>query len=258
MRQTFQFRAIGFAQSPYKEKFGTPRQPGLVAGTIGHIQLCDDLNPDAFDGLAEFSHAWIVFAFHANESFKSGKAFCKTKVHPPRLEGKAIGVFASRSPHRPNPIGLSLVKIEKVEDRTLTVSGLDLIDGTPILDIKPYLPSIEATAEAREGWSAKIDSPTFQVSWSDTAKRDVLVLTSHLNDQSRKATLEAIENIVKLDPRPVAYRGTVENPDPYMSRYGFRFEDWNVVFEMKPVSAETGGEARRRVEIVSLEKWPST
>lgn len=257
MQQTFQFRAIGFVQSPYKKKFGTPRQPGLVAGTIGHIQLCEDLNPDAFDGLAEYSHAWIVFAFHANESFKSGKPFNKTKVHPPRLEGKAIGVFASRSPHRPNPIGLSLVKIEKVEGRTLTVSGLDLIDGTPILDIKPYLPSIEAIGEAREGWSAKIDSPNFQVSWSETAKSDVLALTPHLTDQSRQTIFDAIENIVKLDPRPVAYRGTAENPDPYMSRYGFRFEDWNVVFQMKPISADMKGEPKREAEIVSIEKWPT-
>lgn len=246
---SFKFQAVAHVESPYKEKFGTPRQPGLVATTVGHIQLREDLNPDAFEGLASYSHAWLVFVFHANDSFKTGKPFVKTKVHPPRLEGRAIGVFASRSPHRPNPIGLSLVKIEKIEGRKLTVSGLDLIDGTPILDIKPYLPSIESPAGAFEGWSAEVAPPRFGVTWSSGAQSDLVRLTPDLDTQARLAIGTAIEGILKLDPRPVAYRGTEESPDPYMSRYGFRFENWNVVFEMKDSAPG------RMAEITAIEPW---
>ncbi len=249
--ETFSFQAIAHVESPYKEKFGTPRQPGLVATTLGHIHLREDLNPDALEGLAEYSHAWLVFVFHANDSFKTGKPFVKTKVHPPRLEGRAVGVFSSRSPHRPNPIGLSLVKIEKIEGRRLTVSGLDLIDGTPILDIKPHLPSIEAPQGAFEGWSAQVAAPRFQVAWSPSARADLLRLTPHASDDARADIATAIESILKLDPRPVAYRGTDENPDPYMSRYGFRFEGWNVVFEMKD------GVSARTAEITVIEPWRS-
>lgn len=245
---TFSFQAIARVESPFKEKFGTPRQPGLVASTIGHIHLREDLNPDAFEGLASYSHAWLVFVFHANDSFKTGKPFVKTKVHPPRLEGRAIGVFASRSPHRPNPIGLSLVKIVEINGRKLTVSGLDLIDGTPILDIKPHLPSVEAPAEAFEGWSAEVAAPRFQVAWSPKATEQFIQLTPGLEDDARAAAISAIEGILKLDPRPVAYRGTIENPDPYMNRYGFRFEAWNVVFEMKDGPPRTA-------EIAAIEPW---
>ena len=237
----FSFEPIGVVESPFKEKFGTPRQPGLVAESRGTIVLRDDLNPDAFDGLAEFSHVWIVFVFHENQSVREGRKTVKTKVHPPRLEGKAVGVFATRSPHRPNPIGLSLVKIERIEGRRIYIKGLDLIDGTPVLDLKPYLPTIEALSDAHEGWSGPLTSKSVTVEWAPDAFTAI----------SEPDIRQAIEKILELDPRPVSYRGTPENPDPYTAIYGFRFEDWNVVFRMLPIQDEAG----KRARIERIEAW---
>lgn len=227
---TFSFQAIGVVESPFKEKFGTPRQPGLVAESRGTIVLRENLNTDIFEGLSEYSHVWVVFVFHENQSVREGRPTVKTKVHPPRLEGKSVGVFATRSPHRPNPIGLSLLEIEKIEGRKLHVKGLDLIDGTPVLDLKPYLPSVEALGHAHEGWSGPLSSKTVSVDWSPEALRD---LANAFGSDEANARM-AIEKILELDPRPVSYRGTAENPDPYTSRYGFRYGAWNVVFTMLP------------------------
>ncbi len=262
--QDYQFRPIGWIESPYKEKFGTPRQPGLVDAPLGAVVLREDLNADALDGLKDYSHAWLVFVFHANQSFKTGRPFEKTKVHPPRLQGAAVGVFATRSPHRPNPIGLSLVKIERVEGRRLYIRGLDLIEGTPVIDIKPYLPSVEAPPNAFEGWSANIAPSKFEVEWSPEALIQLSAITlssisaptAETANPARALEIDAldqikssIEQILRLDPRPLAYRGTTENPDPYMSTYGFRFQSWNVVFEM--ISANIA-------RILRLEKWPAS
>lgn len=247
----FQFRPIGWIESPYKEKFGTPRQPGLVDSPLGAVVLRDDLNVDALEGLADYSHVWLIFVFHANQSFKTGKPFEKTKVHPPRLKGASVGVFATRSPHRPNPIGLSLVKIERIEGRKIFVRGLDLIEGTPVLDVKPYLPSVESPAGATEGWSAKATNADFEIEWGDEALSQ---LTGH-QGSSLDELKNSIEQILRLDPRPVAYRGTEENPDPYMSSYGFRFQNWNVVFEM--ISPEDNSK-KRLARIVRIEPWTTS
>jgi len=273
----YHFRPIGWIESPYKEKFGTPRQPGLVDAPLGAVVLREDLNVDALDGLKDFSHAWLVFVFHANQSFKTGRPFEKTKVHPPRLQGAAVGVFATRSPHRPNPIGLSLVKIDRVEGRRLFIRGLDLIEGTPVLDIKPYLPTVEAPLDAFEGWSANLAPTQFEVEWSLEALGQLSAASENPTGETTKSSAgtsnldqlkNSIEQILRLDPRPVAYRGTAENPDPYMSTYGFRFQNWNVVFEMISVNigsvtgcAEngSGGPVPARVaRILRLENWPAS
>lgn len=244
----FTFRPIGVVESPFKEKFGTPRQPGLVGESRGSIWLREDLNPDSLEGLADYSHVWVIFVFHDNQSVREGRETVKTKVHPPRLEGKAVGVFATRSPHRPNPIGLSLVKIERIEGRRIVINGLDLIDGTPVLDLKPYLPRIESIPEATEGWSGPLDSKTVTVEWSDQARSEA---TKLFLEAQRDLRMKAIEKILELDPRPVSYRGTPENPDPYTSLYGFRFEDWNIVFEMLANTSANG----KRARIERIEPW---
>lgn len=240
--QEFGFNPIGVVESPYKEKFGTPRQPGLVQGAEGAVVLRPDLNADALEGLSEFSHAWLVFVFH-----KSEQSSVKTKVHPPRLVGKAIGVFATRSPHRPNNIGLSLVKIVRVEGRRLVVQGLDLIEGTPVLDIKPYLPAVEAIADAKSGWTGTADAAAEEnatvVEWTKEALND-------LDKTAAVATLKsAIEDIIKLDPRPVAYRGNSGNPNPYTATYGFRHGQWNVVFKRLDDN---------QVSVLRVEPWPNS
>ncbi len=138
----YNFSPIGVVESCFKQKFGIPRQPGLAPSTQAKIWIYPPFNnPDAFDGLSESSHLWIQFVFHKTPQSKPWRP----KVRPPRLGGnKSLGVFATRSPNRPNPIGLSVVKNEGLEvdgDKLcVCISGIDLLEGTPVLDIKPYIP----------------------------------------------------------------------------------------------------------------------
>ena len=146
---------IAYVETPYKEKFGIPRQSGLAESTCGEIIFTPKFrNPDAVRGIEEFSHLWLLWEF----SRAKQDTFHAT-VAPPRLGGKEKrGVFATRSPFRPNSIGLSCVKLEKVRidqklGPVLTVSGLDLLDHTPLFDIKPYLPYVDAHPEAENGFA---------------------------------------------------------------------------------------------------------
>ena len=133
-----QVRAIGKIVSPYTKRMGTPRQPQLVPSSRGFIDL-DQVPQASVAGITDYSHIWIIFEFHANTDLNITK---RTKIRPPRGGGIKVGQLATRSPHRPNPIGLSLVKVEKWDEtnRRLYISGLDLVHGTPVLDIKPCVP----------------------------------------------------------------------------------------------------------------------
>lgn len=141
----FSIEAIGVTHSCFKDKFGVPRQPGLINSAHARLELFPPFNqPSAFSGLEGFSHIWINFVFHHCLDQQ-----VRLTVRPPRLGGnRKIGVFASRSTHRPNPIGLSVVKLAGIEKGSdgvsLLLNGVDLVDGTPVLDIKPYLPSADA------------------------------------------------------------------------------------------------------------------
>ena len=146
---------IAYVETPYKEKFGIPRQSGLAESTCGEIIFTPKFrNPDAVRGIEEFSHLWLLWEFS-----KAKQDTFHATVAPPRLGGKEKrGVFATRSPFRPNSIGLSCVKLEKVRidqklGPVLTVSGLDLLDHTPLFDIKPYLPYVDAHPEAENGFA---------------------------------------------------------------------------------------------------------
>lgn len=163
-----QLQAIGVLESCFREKFGTPRQPHLVPASTARLRIHPRYNPEhSLAGLSEFSHVWLIFWFHLN----TNKTF-HPKIHPPRLKGGKIGVFASRSPHRPNPIGLSLAKLEKVEGGTLYLSGIDLIDGTPILDVKPYLAFSDSAAAPLSGWIPDNSFPELEVALSPRALKD--------------------------------------------------------------------------------------
>ncbi len=182
----------------------------------------------ALEGLEGFSHLWVVFVFHQNTN-----KTIKNKIHPPRLGGEKIGVFASRSPHRPNPIGLSAVQTLEIKGSELLVGGVDFIEGTPILDLKPYLPSFDAIAAATEGWlTAKpIERLSVEFEVRVLSKIEIYAKKSKYHSQVELKSL--IQQTLELDPRPNFYKGTVENPDPYMSEYGFCLEDFNVVFQMR-------------------------
>lgn len=135
---------IGHLKSVFKFKNGTPRQAGVCSTARGILTINKSVfnNPEhSLEGLEEFSHAWIIFIFHKNNN-----ACVKAKVRPPRLNGKRIGVFATRAPYRPNPIGLTLAKIERISGAEIHFSGIDLLDGTPVLDVKPFIPQYDDPA----------------------------------------------------------------------------------------------------------------
>ncbi len=220
----YEFEPIGYIETPFKERFGTPRQPSLVPSSWGLLKLRANLNLyGSLEGLEGFSHAWLIFVFHENAN-----KVVRAKIHPPRMEGEKIGLFATRTPHRPNPIGLSAVKIEKVETDRVYFSGVDLVDGTPILDLKPYLPSSDCLPQALSGWTGSRLERQIQVEFSDSALADLRARTGDQAERFRAA----IKELLELDPRPVFYRGTAENPNPYTDLYGFRFDDLNVVYRM--------------------------
>ncbi len=147
------FHPIGTVSSPFAKRLGTPRQPSLVHAAHSVIELHHALEA-GLDSLENFSHIWVVFVFHGNTNMAKRKNAIrpfdglKLLVEPPKARGKKVGVLACRTPHRPNPIGLSLCKLEKIEKTKLHVSGLDCLDGTPVIDIKPYLPLIECVPNA--------------------------------------------------------------------------------------------------------------
>ncbi|KAK3932973.1 tRNA (adenine(37)-N6)-methyltransferase [Frankliniella fusca] len=139
--EALELSPIGVVNSWFPEKRGTPRQPGVSGSARGKLTLFNTVftNPEhALEGLEEYSHMWIIFHFHKNDS-----SHVRAKVAPPRLNGGRMGVFATRSPHRPCPVGLSLVQIDKVEGGVIFFSGVDMVDGTPVLDIKPYIPQYD-------------------------------------------------------------------------------------------------------------------
>jgi tRNA-Thr(GGU) m(6)t(6)A37 methyltransferase TsaA len=178
---------ISFIKTPFREKFGIPRQPLLVQEAIGCMEFPKtDFFVEAFRGIENFSHLWLIFSFH--EAISEG---AKALVRPPRFEGvEKWGIYATRSPHRPNHLGLSAVKFGKIEflesKIILEVRGVDLLDGTPILDIKPYLPYTDMIHEARAG--VFLPAPELKkVKWS----------IDFFGEER-----ELIEKIIALDPRP--------------------------------------------------------
>ncbi|MFA6230842.1 MAG: tRNA (N6-threonylcarbamoyladenosine(37)-N6)-methyltransferase TrmO [Rhodanobacter sp.] len=152
----FPCQPIAFVRSPYARRIDAPHQATVVAGTetLAAAEASIEFEPGfpaaAFRDLAGFERIWLIFVFHRSEGWKA-------EVRPPRGGGKR-SVLATRSPHRPNPIGLSAVELIEVGERSLRVRGMDLLDGTPILDIKPYVPYADAFADARAGWIDQIDA----------------------------------------------------------------------------------------------------
>lgn len=140
------FKPIGVIHTEFPEKRAVPRQPSVCSKLPGFIEINKDIfnNPEhSLDRLGEFSHLWIIYHFHKNDSH------AKAKVAPPRLGGERVGIFSTRSPHRPCPIGLSLVEIDRIEACRIYFHGTDMVDGTPILDIKPYIPRYDSPARNR-------------------------------------------------------------------------------------------------------------
>ena len=162
---SYTFSPIGVLESCFETKNATPRQPGVAPSSRARLTLTSSqLNNPAFslEALDGFSHVWLIFIFHldqraqASQGTESAGGVVKSKVAPPRLGGEKVGLFASRSPHRPVPVGLSLVRLVSVEGNILVFEGADLVSGTPVLDVKPYLPTFDSP-------TTKPNQPTVQV-----------------------------------------------------------------------------------------------
>ena len=215
---------IGYMNSPYREKFGIPRQPNLVQ-VESYIEMEVPFNdPLAFEGIEEFSHLWLIWQFHDNKN-QHDQAKFRPQVRPPRLGGnKKIGVFATRSMYRPAPIGLSVVQFKKIQkvgkSVRLYVMGSDLLNGTPIIDIKPYIHYSDALTEAQSGY-AQNEPVRKTVRWSIEAEgqKQTLLMKQHIDLQ----VLAELEQVLSLDPRP-AYQ------DDEHRVYGMLFANMDVSF----------------------------
>ncbi len=224
MSDSYNLTPIGLIKSCFPDKFGVPRQSGLVKKALSELKIKAEFQPEiSLQGLEGYSHLWIQFIFHLNTS-----ARFHAKVHPPRLEGESIGVFATRSPHRPNPIGLSLVEIVEIKGDTLILAGADLVDGTPVLDIKPYLPHIESVSGARAGWAGEVSQGTISVEFNP---KSMEILQSWSKKSARPELKEVIIEVLKQDPRPVLYKGFESKESPYRNKHAFRLYDGDIHFE---------------------------
>ncbi len=211
-RDALLIEPIAYIRNGYKEKFGVPRQSGLAPSVKSVIEFCEGFRDEnCIRDIEQYSHLWLLWGFSKNENQWS------PTVRPPRLGGnKRVGVFATRSPFRPNPIGLSCVVLEKIEDskngKILVVSGGDLADGTPIYDIKPYLPYVDSINGAFGGFS-------------EEHKNDFLTvdIPEELKEVLTESQIANITELLSLDPRP-SYQNDEERI------YGLAFEDLQIRF----------------------------
>lgn len=242
---TYSFEPIAVVRSCFKEKFGIPRQGILIPEAMATIEFLSPFGqPDALRGIEAYSHLWIVFVFHANPAGRF-----KATVRPPRLGGnRRIGVFASRSGFRPNPIGLSLVALERVyhqkERLYLDVRGADLLDGTPVLDIKPYLPWADKPDQAAAGFADRPPLQDLQVEFS--AEVEAFLSAMPAGQMLHLKTL--ITQMLLNDPRPAI------DPSRFARKeYGASLYDWNIrwkadgkrmrVTAITPMNAQSSSEA---------------
>lgn len=211
-------RPVAVLRTPFMEKFGVPRQSGLVPEAEGLLVFVPEFAREEFvRGLEAFSHVWLITQFHHNEAWAGAAT-----VRPPRLGGnERVGVFASRSPNRPNGLGLSLVRLLAIETAptlALRVAGIDAVDGTPVFDVKPYLPWCEAPAGAQANWA--------QAAPAARAEEAVIIATEWadkiLADADGAATLALVRQLLRHNHQPAYQAVDVERI------YGMSVAGWNV------------------------------
>ncbi|KLV08541.1 tRNA (adenine(37)-N6)-methyltransferase [Photobacterium aquae] len=216
----YQIEPIGVIRSPYKEKFAVPRQPGLVPSARSEIILQGEANAlEAVRGIEQFSHLWLLFLFDQNL-----EAGWRPTVRPPRLGGnERIGVFASRATFRPNGIGMSAVELIGVRQQgsnvIIELGGVDLVDGTPIIDIKPYIPYSDSLPQAVGGFASE-QPATLAVHFSELAEKQ-------LNGKELARQRAVIEEVLAQDPRPAYKKGKVDTKE-----YAVHLFDYNVRFRV--------------------------
>ena len=221
--QNISLTPIGKVNSPYKQKFVIPRQANLADAAIGIIELNKDFTDfDCLRGIDQFTHLWIIYFLH--ETAPQGWA---PTVQPPRLGGKKkVGVFSSRAAFRPNPIGISAVKyIEHFKkDRSLhiKISGMDILDGTPVLDIKPYIPYADSIPNADGGYASEKPKQGLIVEFSDDAEKKISAF-----EAERENLRSLIVQVLSLDPRPAWGINTLDQ-----KQYGATIFDINIKFQV--------------------------
>ncbi len=241
-KQVFTFSAIGQVRSCFKEKFGIPRQPGLAPSARAEILIYPQYaRPEAFAGLTQCSHIWLQFVFHATA------VKWRPKVRPPRLGGnKTLGVFASRAPARPNPIGLSVVSFlgfrQDEEGFFLKVAGTDLLDQTPILDIKPYVPYVDAVPDAVND-IAPAPPPFYPVHFPAEVSAFCAAYDLARGEQAGSLAI-LVEEVLRQDPRP-QYQALDED-----RVYGMRLFDLNIRWRYLNGGQEQG--QVMHIEVVSV------
>ncbi len=138
-----EFEPIGIIHTPFSSREGMPVQPAGAAGVKGTVEVFEKYR-EGLDDLDGFSHVILLYHFHRSEGFKLRVV--------PFLDSQLRGLFSTRAPRRPNPIGLSVLRLDRIEGGILHVQNVDILDGTPLLDIKPYVPEFDGQTEVRTGW----------------------------------------------------------------------------------------------------------
>lgn len=228
----YHFKVIAKIKSDFPDKFGIPRQSGLLKGLRSTIRFEPEYRiADALRGLEGFSHLWILWIFSENvRPDENGENRWSPTVRPPRLGGnKRLGVFATRSSFRPNPLAMSCVKIEEIRNVTdgeyngpeIVVSGADLMDGTPIVDIKPYLPYADSIHDALGGFAHEVMDRSLQINFPENLRNALLEKYGFTSEK-----MDALMEILVENPRP-AYQ-----KDPNRI-YGFKFAGVDVKFKIQ-------------------------
>ena len=243
----FQYRAIGKIQSPFKSKFAVPRQSGLIKEIHSKIQFKKSFQPEiSLQGLQGFSHVWLLWSFHLNQSEQF-----KAKVSPPRLAGKKQGVFATRSPHRPNPIAMSVVELVDVGSDHIWVKGADLVDKTPILDIKPYIPEYDSIPGAQQGWlelvQDSIDHVEIDAACAEKFRQSFALIDAQRDFLTSSDLLDFLSRLIQQDPRPQQTRKNAKanKEDFVLDIYNFElfFHIKNRQAEIRDFKIKTGRKA---------------
>lgn len=221
---------IGEFETCFPEKFGTPRQSQYAIDARGIIRLHPHISPDSLLGLESFSHVWVLFLFH------EAQGSLQAKVRPPRLDGAKQGVFATRTPHRPNPIGMSVLRLLGVEGREIRVTGVDVITGTPVLDIKPYHP---ADLVPGAGFPEYISTPLdlLEVVYRPEAEATIrqLCATGKLvYYQSKDDIIPVISSILAQDPASLHSKTC----RPGLEVSGLSFDTLDLVYLRRPPVVE--------------------
>lgn len=250
----FTFTPIGVIRTPFIDRADAPRQAVAAEGVAGTIELSEGRDFEhALSDLEGWDRLWVIFCFHLNPGFRP-------KVLPPRSEGKRRGLFSTRSPHRPNPIGISVVRLARVEGLTVHVLDVDMIDGTPVLDLKPYVPYADAFPTARTGWLAPSIPPaiegdttaprdpvaTYEIAWSPRAAAQIAWLAAQGIDLG-----DRVSAVLRLGPQPHPYRR--------IKREGAGFKlavkDWRARFQVdgRTVTVEAIESGYRPAELATSE-----